>query len=107
MQSFYLAIPDTFNSTFTSMVAYLFRQKKFISDKRIQCPLIFDTRWLNMIKVTTLFDKHWLAVAMYFKEKKPACIPDKSWWILLLVVHEITCIDAILCKSLQGHSTLL
>ena len=60
-----------------------------------------------MIKVTTWFDKHRLAVVVYFEEKKPACIPDESWWILLLVVHEISVIAAILCKYLQGHSTLI
>jgi hypothetical protein len=32
MQSFYLAIPDAFYSTFTLLVAYLRRQKNFISD---------------------------------------------------------------------------
>ncbi|KAH9576038.1 hypothetical protein CY35_01G142300 [Sphagnum magellanicum] len=52
MQSFYLAIPDTFYSTFTLLVAYLCRQQNFISDKRSQCPLIYNTRWLNMIKRT-------------------------------------------------------
>jgi hypothetical protein len=56
MQSFYLAIPDTIYSTFTLLVAYLRRQQNFISDERSQCPLICDTRWLNMIKVTTWFD---------------------------------------------------
>ena len=55
MQLFYLAMPDTFYSTFTSMLAYLCQQHKFVSEKRSQCPLICDTRWLNMIKVTTCF----------------------------------------------------
>ena len=58
MQPLYLVIPDTFYSTFTSMVAYLRRKQKFISDERSQCPLISDSRWLNMIIVTTWFDKH-------------------------------------------------
>ena len=89
------------------MVAYLFRQKKFISDERSQCPLIYDTRWLNIIKVTTWFDKNRIAVVTYFEEKKPYCMPDESWWILLLAVHEIADIAAISCKSLQGHSMLL
>ena len=60
-----------------------------------------------MIKVTTWFDKHRLAVVTYSEEKKPACIPDESWWIMLLVVHEISGITAISYKYLQGHSTLL
>jgi hypothetical protein len=53
MQSFYLAIPDSFYSRFTLLVAYLRRQQNFISDERSQCPLICNTRWLNMVKVTT------------------------------------------------------
>ena len=32
---------------------------------------------------------------------------EESWWILLPVVHEIAGIADILCKSLQGYSTLL
>jgi hypothetical protein len=62
MQLFYLAIPDTFYSTFTLLVAYLRRQQNFISDEQSQCPLICDTRWLNMIKVTTWFDQHQFTV---------------------------------------------
>ena len=96
MQSFYLAIPDTFYSTFKLMVAYIRQQQKFVSDERSQCPLICDTRWLNMIKVTTWFDNHRLAVVAYFDEKNPDFMPDESWWILLLVVHEIAGIAAIL-----------
>ena len=107
MQSFYLSTLDIFYSTFTSMVAYLRRHQKFISNERSQCPLICDTHCLNMIKVTTWFDKHRLAVFKYFKEEKPACMPDELWWTLLLVVHDIAVIAAILCKSLQGHSTLM
>ena len=89
------------------MVEYLCRQQKFVSDEWSKCPLICDTRWINMIKVTTWFDKHRIAVVAYFDETNPDFIPDESWWILLLIVHEIAGISAILCKSLQGHSTLL
>jgi hypothetical protein len=68
MQSFYLAIPDKFYSTFTLLVAYLRRQQNFISDERSQCPLIRNTRWLNMVKVTTWFDRQGLAVVAYLEE---------------------------------------
>ena len=34
-------------------------------------------------------------------------MPDESWWIMLLLVHDIAGIAAISWKSLQGHSTLL
>jgi hypothetical protein len=98
MQSLYLAIPDTFYSTFTLLVAYLRRQQNAISDERSQCLLICNTRWLNMVKVTTWFDRHRLAVVAYLEEKKPNCMPDESWWILVLFVHEIAGIAAISCK---------
>jgi hypothetical protein len=34
-------------------------------------------------------------------------MPDNSWWILMLFVHEIAGIAAISCKSLQRHGALL
>ena len=34
-------------------------------------------------------------------------MPDKLWWILLIVVHKTAGITAILCKYLQGHSTIM
>ena len=43
MQPFYLAIPDTFKSTFTSLVSYLIQKQNFILDERIQCPIIKKT----------------------------------------------------------------
>jgi hypothetical protein len=105
--SFYLAIPDEFYSTFTLLVAYLRRQQNFFSDERSQCPLNFNTRWLNMVKVTTWFDRHRLAAVAYLEETKPNCMPDDSWWILMLIVHEIAGIAAISCKYLQRHGALL
>jgi hypothetical protein len=78
-------------------VAYLLRQQNFISDERSQCPLICNTRWLNMVNVTTWIDRHRLAVVAYLEEKKPNCLPDDSWWILMLFVHEIAGIAAISC----------
>ena len=107
IQLFYLAIPDTFYSTFASLVSYLRWQKKFISEERIQCPLIRNTRWLNMIKVTTWFDNHRINVAAYLEDKKPDCMLDSSWWLMLIVVHEIAGISAILCKYMQVHGTLM
>jgi hypothetical protein len=107
MQSFYLAILGTFYSTFTLIVAYLRRQQNFISDERSQCPLICNTHWLNVVKVTTWFDRHRLAVVAYLEEKKPNCMPDDLWWIMMLFVHEIAGIAAISCKYLQRHGALL
>jgi hypothetical protein len=107
MQSFYLAIPDTFSSTFTLLMAYLRRQQNFISDERSQYPLICKTRWLNKVTVTTWFDQHRLAVVAYLEEKKLNCMPDDSWWILMLFVHEIAGIAAISCKSLQRYRAQL
>jgi hypothetical protein len=60
-----------------------------------------------MIKMTTWFDQHRLAVVAYLEEKKPNCMSDDSWWILMLFVHEIAGIVAISCKSLQRHGVLL
>jgi hypothetical protein len=50
-----------------------------------------------MVNVTTWIDRHRLAVVAYLEEKKPNCLPDDSWWILMLFVHEIAGIAAISC----------
>jgi hypothetical protein len=60
-----------------------------------------------MFKVTTWFYRHRFAVIAYLEEKKPNCMPDDLWWILMLFVHEIADIAAISCKSLQRHGALL
>ena len=60
-----------------------------------------------MMKVTTWFDKHRLAVVAYLELKKPVFPPDETGWILLLVVREIACIAAIASKSLQRHNSQL
>ena len=67
-----------FYSVFTSIVLYLFWQQKIFWDKPSQCPLICNTHWLTVIKLTTWFDNHLLVVSMYLKVKKPYCIPDNS-----------------------------
>lgn len=90
-----------------SVVAHLRHQQNFILEERSQCPLICDTGWLNMMKVTIWLDKHRLAVAAYLESNLSAFKPDETWWILLLVVHETACVAAIACKSLQRRSTLL
>ena len=98
MQLFYLAIPDTFYSMFTSIVSYLHLQQNFIQDKRSNLPLICETICLNMIKGTTCFGKHWIAVIKYLRVKNPDCMTYNSWWILLIIVHEIMDISVILCR---------
>ena len=107
MKLFYLAIPKTFHSTFIMIVSYLRCQQNFILDERSQCPLICNTHWINVIKVTTWFNKHRFSVTAYLEENNRACMPDSSWWVLLLVVHEITGIAAILWKYLQVHGMLM
>ena len=59
------------------MLAYILQQHKFISDEQSHYPLICDTRWINMKKATTWFDKHQLYVITHFEEKNPAFMPDK------------------------------
>jgi hypothetical protein len=60
-----------------------------------------------MVKVNAWFDRHRLAVVGYLEETKPNCMPDDSWWILMLFVHEIAGIAVISCKYQQRHGALL
>lgn len=38
--------------------------------------------------------------------KASDCIPNETWWILLLFVHEVACIASNTIKLLQDHGTL-
>ena len=62
---------------------------------------------MNIIKLCTWYKNNWLAVDMYLEVKKPDSVLYNSWWMTLLVIHEISCIAAISCKSLHGHGTLM
>ena len=54
-----------------------------------QCPLVSDTRWLNMVKVCKWFDLHRVRVMAYLDEKKPTVAPPQMWWLILAVVQSI------------------
>lgn len=107
MRTFYSALPDKFYLNSKNVVAYLCRQQNFIPEERSQCPLICSSRWLNMMKVTTWFDKHRLTVVAYLKPRTPACKRDETWWMLYFSAREIARFTAIASKSLQRHNTLL
>ena len=76
VQLFCLDIPDTFYSTFISLILYLSRQQKFVSDEQRHRYIMCDTLCMNTIKATTWFENHRLAVSAYLEVKKPACMPE-------------------------------
>ena len=55
----------------------------------------------------TWFEKHRLGISAYLEDKRFDCTPDKLWWFLLLVIHDIVGITDIALKYLQGRITLL
>ena len=44
---------DTFRSTLTSIISYLFRQKNLQTEIKTMCPDFVSTRWLSMKIVTS------------------------------------------------------
>lgn len=92
VQLFYLAFSNEFYSKFSLIVSYLRWHRNFKSGEQSHCPLICDTRWLNMVKVTIWFDKNRLALAECLEKNKSACIPDESFRDVLFVVHMIASI---------------
>lgn len=70
MQAFYLDVPESLYSILTTLMAYLRLQKNFMSQDRSRWPLIWDTRWLSMIKVTIWVGKHQLCVAAYLEKTR-------------------------------------
>ena len=78
MQLFYKAvISEQWYTFLIGLVGYIRRQQNLITKMTMQCPLVSDTRWLNMVKVCKWFDLHQVRVMAYLDENKPTVAPPQ------------------------------
>lgn len=110
-----LAVQDAFESTLKaqfqdplhSLISYLRRQVNLKAEMGTVCPTVSTTRWLSLGEVCKWLTKHRIRIQEYLVEKEPAQAPDKSWWLLLLMVCALMEPVNICFKSIQGQDTLL
>ena len=91
---------DSFVSTVIDIIRHLRRQQNMISEMKSICPRFVDTRWLSMQKLLTWLVAKRPRLQRHFDEKKPACAPQKSFWIIVYVLKAFVgtvnrCLDAI------------
>ena len=98
-------LKEPFFSTLTALIAYLRRQQNLVSEMRSTCPKVALTRWLSMSKNMLWFKKHRIRIFSYLDDKRPACTPTASWWVLCAAVQRFSCEVAITFKLLQGLPT--
>ena len=64
-----------------------------------------DTRWLSMELLMAWLVKHQEEIQAHMDAKKPACKPDKSWWIMVYLLLDFTEIVNMTFQAIQGMKT--
>ena len=64
-------------------------------------------RCSTCLTVSSWFKTHRVRVMQYFDEKNSPCKPDSTWWLILLLIANISEAASNTFRSLQGLSTLL
>lgn len=106
-QVFLKLCDEQFVSIVMGITGHLRRQKNLILDMHSTCPRFIDSRWLSMQKLIEWLVAKRIRLQVYYDEKKPACTPPNSFWIIVYVLKAFlrrvnTCLVAI-----QGLTTLL
>jgi hypothetical protein len=98
---------DTFVTALTGLISWLRRQQRLQMEMQTTCPKFITTRWLSMKRITALLANHRVRIASYLEEKKPACMPTRKWWIVMLCLDSVATILSATCTGLQGLTTFL
>jgi hypothetical protein len=98
---------DSFVSTVMAMTGHLRRQQNLINEMKSKCPRFIDTRWLSMQRLLKWLVLKRPCLQMYFEEKKPACAPQKSFWIIVYVLKNFLDTVNKCLVAIQGLSTIL
>ncbi|GMH36905.1 hypothetical protein BSKO_04778 [Bryopsis sp. KO-2023] len=98
---------ERFYGLLTGLISYLRRQEKLIVEMKTKAKLVSDTRWESMAHVSAWFKLHRTRLLAHLDEKKPACAPPLSWWVVLMVVEKVTNLSVKTFRGLEGLATLL
>ena len=73
---------ETFVGILTGLIGYLRRQQNLIVEMGSTCPKLMLTRWAHMHRVLAWLVEHRVRVMLYLEEKKPACTPPSTWYVV-------------------------
>ena len=74
---------------------------------KAKCPKVADTRWLSLGNVCKWFCKHKVDILENIEEKKPACKPEKEWWLYVAACETIIKEVNMVFVSGQGLTSLV
>lgn len=78
-----------------------------MGEMKSKCPTVAITRWLSMGKVVKWFVMQRDRLIQHFDTSISATAPSASWWLLLLVVNDVTSKVNATFTKLQGRTTTI
>jgi hypothetical protein len=100
-------LPKAFLTTLTTMIAYLRRQQKLISEMKSKSPYYITVRWPSLYQVVSWYVKHQEKVKVFLAEKEVVWAPSEQWWLTLLMLHKMLDLFWSTNASLQASNLTL
>jgi len=95
---------EAFLTTLTTMIAYLRRQQKLISEMKSKSPYYITVRWSSLCQVVSWYVKHREKVKAFLAEKEVVWAPSEQWWFTLLMFHKMLDLFWSTSASLQASN---
>ena len=90
----------------TALIGYLRRQQNLTNDMGTKCRTLAESRWESILKVSSWFKTHRVAIREYLETKNPSCKPPHEWWVVLMFVEDVTAATTATIKQLRKDDTL-
>ncbi|CAK9217543.1 unnamed protein product [Sphagnum troendelagicum] len=100
-------LPEAFLTTLTTMIAYLRRQQKLISEMKSKSPYYITVRWSSLCQVVSWYVKHQEKVKAFLAEKEVVWAPFEQSWLTLLMFHKMQDLFWSTSASLQASNLTL
>ncbi len=100
-------LPEAFLTTLTTMIAYLQRQQKLISEMKSKSPYYITVRWSSFCHTISWYIKHREKVKAFLAKKEVVWAPSEQWWFTLLMLHKMLDLFWSTNASLQASNLML
>lgn len=101
------SLPGDFMITLTTMIGYLWRQQKFISEIKCKSLYYISVRWSSLAQVTFCIGIFETVLLTFPMEKYVPCWPNDEWWLMLIVLDKFLDMIKSTSASLQGNNLTL
>lgn len=102
------ALDESFHDTLSKFISYLRKQDTLISELKSLCPKVASsTSWLSVERALRWIKTYRLRILQHLDDKKPACSPEMSWWVMAMAVYEFTHTASKTYNRIRGLTTLI